>query len=165
VASILVDHVVPATSMSFADPVKRAGRGVLNLPGTLFYTDAKNAPCEALGGQTPRAFLQDFGTRVMRGCYGENVWLISFLLALREVPPSMVVVVPDMRFKNELALARALGATCVRVDASTRAPSTSDHPSETDLDDAVFDLTIDNNGALADLPAKVGPLLDWIAAQ
>ena len=58
-------------------------------------------------------------------------------------------VITDTRFFNELDSAKERGALTVRMNR--KSDVMIDHPSETELDNATFDLNCDNNGGLDDL--------------
>jgi hypothetical protein len=95
-------------------------------------------PC----GKTIRQLLQIIGTDMFRGLW-EDVWINAWKTkALRT--GSRVILVPDVRFPNELKTIQAMGGTVVRL---TRAPFVDDvHASETALDDYIeqFDFVLDN---------------------
>lgn len=58
------------------------------------------------------------------------------------------IVIDDMRFKNEFYFLKAKGATTIRVERP--GIELIDDPSEKDLDEEIFDLSILNDGTLDD---------------
>ncbi len=81
-----------------------------------------------------------------------------------------LVVISDLRYKNEMAgIKMSLGKddqlTTVRVNRYDEHPTNSQDPSERDLDDAAFDVTISNRGTYEDfqrLCAMVGnDVMTW----
>ena len=85
-------------------------------------------------------------------------------------------IITDVRFPNELAAIKERGGVVIRVnrnsvikdnegnpirsDKSYSNINTVQHPSETALDDATFDYTIDNNGTIDELIIKVRLILN-----
>ena len=113
-----------------------------------------------------RTLLQRLGTEVGRNLIGDNVWVDATLHRIqRECDPWDDVVITDTRFLNEVEVVKNPEASplrgsayCVRVNRPAVGPA-GDHPSETDLDDYDFDYTINNDGALEDLPGAVEDFL------
>lgn len=112
-------------------------------------------------GNKDGVLLQLLGTEWGRKTVDENIWVnimkhkISVLE--REHRHNPVVVISDCRFKNELeAFPQALKVRleCDRDVRKGRAHSWRDsenHPSETDLDGAAFDLTFNSDAQPLDL--------------
>jgi hypothetical protein len=128
---------------------------------------------------TVREFLQVLGTEAMRDGLHTNVWVNGLFadykralgLVKSENPkydlkvegvgeyPNWIIT--DMRFPNEIAAVELREGITIRVnrDNGTRAIDVNPHPSETALDDAKFDYTIENNGTLDELVEKVRAIL------
>lgn len=70
-------------------------------------------------------------------------------------------IITDMRFPNELNAVKQKNGITIRVnrDNGTRAINTNPHESETALDNATFDYTIENDGTLDELIDKVKKIL------
>lgn len=87
-------------------------------------------PC----GKTIRQVLQVVGTDMFRGLW-DNCWINAFLVQVAKYRSSGVrnIVIPDIRFPNEVEAVQALGGTVIRLQ---RAPfeGTDQHSSETALD-------------------------------
>jgi hypothetical protein len=94
---------------------------------------------------TLRCMLQDLGTEGLRSRY-PNVWVASLLNKYDE---DQNWVITDVRFPNEADAVREHGGVLIRINRDLE--NTSDHTSETALDDYGFDLVIDNNGTLEEL--------------
>lgn len=124
---------------------------------------------------SPREALQVLGTEWGRACW-PNTWVNHTLEVARQVlegraysatsglegviysgPGRPVgVVVPDVRFENELAAIRAAGGVNVRVKraGATGQVGIVGHASELEqqsIPDAEFDFVVDNNGTLEQL--------------
>lgn len=112
----------------FADPLKAMLRAV-GLTDRHLDGDLKAAPCELLGGQSPRHALQTLGTEWGRDMIHPDLWT---MLWLRQAQPLLDagrrVVVDDLRFPNEAALVRVLGGCILRLDTPTA--SRAAHASE-----------------------------------
>lgn len=121
--------------------------------------DLKEAPCPLLRGRSPRYAMQTLGTEWGRQLIADDLWVES--LATRAQGYDNVVV-PDVRFANECATLRALGAKVLRVDASKRVPDneTSAHVSEASVGTLPVDLEISNNGTMFELSVAVEAALD-----
>jgi hypothetical protein len=71
-------------------------------------------------------------------------------------------IITDVRFPNELKAIKDRDGITIRVNRLTSQQLKSDippHSSETALDDATFDYTIDNNGSIEDLIEQVKQIL------
>ena len=133
---------------------------------------------------SPRFALQHLGTGWGRYCY-QGIWIEHALRLAKKLTtggysytrteglrsvgpegyaPARSVVIPDVRFPNELAAIQAVGL-CYRVKRPGYEQPAFDHPSETEqtkLSDAQFDGVIDNGGeSLEQLRALVGRLYRW----
>jgi hypothetical protein len=124
---------------------------------------------------TPRYALQQLGTEWGRNCY-PNVWIDYALRVAKKLAEGdysysanfgltrllymaagRSVVVPDLRFKNEVDAFRRAGAKLVRIVRSG-AGIDGRHVSETEQEsilDSAFDAVIVNNGTLEELEQKV----------
>ena len=135
-------------TIHFGDPVKWFAREYYG------YTGKKD--------QKERALLQYIGTEMMRR-YDKYYWgsIISEFIAANE--DFTIAIIPDWRFYSEL---RAIeqdnprSVITIRVNRTnyeneSLTPEQRHHISETELDDAIFDYTIENNGTLEDLREKI----------
>jgi hypothetical protein len=95
-------------------------------------------------GQTQREFDEDYWTSALgRKVHNAERWNIP-------------VVVTDVRYENEARMLRARGFKLVRiVRPETMTGSAAQHSSETALDGYAADVTIHNNGTVAQLHAAI----------
>jgi hypothetical protein len=91
-----------------------------------------------------RRLLQAHATPA-RDLLGDDVWVRALT---RKMAPSGKYVVADVRFPNELAAVKNMSGLTVRVNRPGFGPANG-HVSETALDEATFDYTIENYGPLA----------------
>jgi hypothetical protein len=121
---------------------------------------------------TYREFLQKLGTEAMRNGLHTNVWVNALFANYNAIGykykdcdykvtqgkweyPNWIIT--DMRFPNEMeAIIKREGIT-IRVNRP--GINLLDHPSETSLDTAEFNYTIDNSGTIEELIKKVKDIL------
>jgi hypothetical protein len=127
------------------------------------------------GELSVREFLQKLGTEAMRNGLHTNVWVNALmseyvcvhcglnpcsishknLLGMQPKYPNWIIT--DMRFSNEMeAVVKRKGIT-IRINRPEI--NLLDHPSETSLDTAEFDYTINNSGTIEELIKKVKDIL------
>ena len=135
---------------------------------------------------TPRLLLQIIGTECIRDKVHPNAWVNALFadykakwvptgdsvaeedVSLEKEYPNWIIT--DMRFPNEMEAVKNRGGITIRVNRpySTVAgdngiPATFNHaqfhPSETALDDAEFDYTIENDSSIEDLIHTVSLIL------
>jgi len=153
--------------MAFADPIKeivmtmfpRANRECLYGPSRL---RAEPIP-GAFKNDKPLTYRQaliDIGTEVGRS-YSDRVWLENFdhryeQILVKKNPPN-IVVVTDVRFRNEFDHLKEKGFFQIRLYRDTGAPEIQ-HISETgqsSIKDEEFDYVLFNNKSLEDLKEEV----------
>lgn len=102
---------------------------------------------------TYRAFLQHFGSEVMRGV-NDSIWIDCTLDSCGED-----AIISDVRFPNE---ARAIKEQCGIVIRVERAglQSSDTHSSETAMREIVPDYIVSNNKGLDDLRGALGALVE-----
>ena len=118
-----------------------------------------------------RRILQKFGTEVGRNI-DQDVWVKYALRRAKTLQEP--VIIPDVRFPNELYGIQAVGGIVIRVvcDEEVRIERVKclygeqglerfTHPSETALDDAVFDYYVGTTSQ-ADMCSTAEPILDLI---
>lgn len=143
--------------LRFAAPLKAALRAILAEAGEdpatierMIEGDLKQAPAEALAGETPRWAMQTLGTEWGRRLIGENLWvdlLIRRAAKLRAI--GQPVVCDDMRFPNEAEAIRAAGGVLIRIERPGAA-APNGHASEGALEGFRFDLRLRNDAASAE---------------
>lgn len=139
-AAILVQRgfVRQRFAQPLKDMLKSVGLTDEHVDGSL-----KEAPCELLGGATPRHAMQTLGTEWGRELLHPDLWIILWRARARTTP---FVVVDDVRFPNEVEAIRAEGGTVWRIK---RPGCIGDgHVSESYISDLAVDREIDNSGDL-----------------
>jgi hypothetical protein len=117
-----------------------------------------------------RHLLQQAGTEEGRAVYGEDIWCATaaaWLQVMAEHWDQQGIVVPDIRFPNEVAFIERLGGHVIRVAAPGRAaasPLTAAaraHVSETAVDDYPFVDVLHNDPDASPTPeAQMHALFD-----
>jgi hypothetical protein len=115
---------------------------------------------EVLGSRkSPRTrqWLQERGTEYGRRIAGEDVWVNYLECAIWYLLDHGVknIVVPDVRFPNEMSAVESLGGKTYRVVGRGGAGERSAHVSERGLDGFTFDRVLDNSGTLEDTMVQV----------
>ena len=137
---------------------------------------------------TPRLLLQHIGTELFRNQIIDGIWVNALMSEYKpkkelvgttpeniqwgEVYPNWIIT--DTRFPNELQAVKDKGGINIRVNRpkerelilrnatsiiDTRKTLEPKHKSETALDNATFDYTIENDGTLDELINKIRDLL------
>lgn len=104
---------------------------------------------------TPRKILQRLGTEGGRVAIHTDIWVNS---TFANIGDSDKVVLTDMRFPNELESVKSRGGLTIRINREGH-NDTGDHPSETALDGAEFNIVINNDGSILDLYEKIKKVL------
>jgi hypothetical protein len=154
IAQHLVEHY-GYTRIAFADPIREA---LLKLNPHI--TDIPELPQANLSQLIPmgweflkqtspqvRGLLQRFGTEVAREMWDQDFWV---KLAMRKASESENVVFTDVRFPNEYDAIKLAGGQVWRVE-KLGVSAVNAHPSETALDNHVFDKIVTNLGSKDDL--------------
>jgi hypothetical protein len=115
-------------------------------------------------GMTVGEIQQKLGTDAIRNGLHDQAWILACFADIREDENTLIT---DMRFPNEMGAVKKRGGITVRIDGDPKkqqGDGTRDdnHPSETSLDNADFDVRIINDGTLAELEEKAMILLDMI---
>ncbi len=114
-----------------------------------------------------RNLLQLEGTEKGRNVHGEDIW-IRYVKAWSEIFKSRgikYIIIPDLRFKNELEFIKKNNGIIFRINAPNRNEKRlknessnyenyekiKNHQSEIELDDFKFDIIIDNDNFLNDI--------------
>ena len=137
---------------------------------------------------TYRQLLQYLGTDLLRNKLHENVWVNAIMSKYKsktyttfpenapirgipteedEVKYGKIIteypnwIITDVRFPNEAQAIKDRGGFIIRVNRNWGNTDNlfNQHPSETALDNATFDYTIDNNGSIEELIEKVKVIL------
>lgn len=133
------------------------------------FADDLYAVARVLYGMTTKdaPLLQFVGVHY-RETISPDVWIRAVYAKLLDQRPRLAVI-PDVRFKNEMAFVKALGGVTVKVERRTEHgdlfvdPSRpADHISETDLDGAPWDYTLRNDLSVGDLQDRAINLADHL---
>ena len=136
---------------------------------------------------TPRLLLQIIGTECIRDKVHPNAWVNALFADYKScsLPDETTFIddegfirknssqwiITDMRFPNELEAVKSRGGITIRVNrpydslnqdslfSLQKQQETNNHPSETALDNAEFDYTIENNSTIEDLIHTVSLIL------
>lgn len=156
-------HYVSAKQLAFADPIKEMIRQMFpTLPKKYLYGSSRFRseiiPGAFKDGQplTIRQLLIDLGTEVGRN-YMPTVWLDNFDYRFEQAKYEGIVVVTDVRFRNEFEHLAKLGFYQIRLYRNTGLPA-SGHISETNQDtirDEEFDYVLHNDHDLKYLKHQV----------
>ena len=135
--------------------------------------DDKGKPCESLCGQTPRHAMQTLGTEWGRRMIGDDLWVKALERDLMTFIGSGITkfVIDDLRFLNEEAWLNDLGnlisrynsmldMRIIKIIRDVEEMSSSNHISETEMDEIVPDLYIDNTGTIDELYVNIRRALD-----
>ena len=107
---------------------------------------------------TYRAFLQYFGSEVMRGV-NDNIWIDCTLDNCGEN-----AIISDVRFPNEAEAIKEQGGIVIRVERDAL-QSSDTHSSETAMADIQPNCIIDNNGDLETLRASICTFVELLKTE
>lgn len=135
--------------------------------------DFKNSKIEYLSTEdkciTPRYLLQYLGTDVLRNSINKDIHVNLLLNELKSSQNANILAfaITDLRFSNELEAIKKHGGLTIRLNRNeaNKIVSNSQHESETALDSAQFDITIDNNGTFEELFLKVQKVYEVFRKQ
>jgi hypothetical protein len=142
---------------AFADALKEGCAAVFGLTREQLYGDDKER-VDPFWQDTPRRILQLFGTECVRRGYRDDVWIKALERRIAGLPH---VVIPDLRFPNELAAIKAWGGAAVLVvrPGAGATGGVEGHASESALDHVrEWDVVIENSGTLDQLHQVVDAL-------
>lgn len=148
------------TLLRFADPLKYMLRAFYNCCGLeqefierKIEGDLKEVPCALLCGRTPRYAMQTLGTEWGRSLIGESLWVDVLDYRARALDD---IVVPDVRFPNEVETIANLGGRVWLIDASRRVPPDDHSTHASEATGALWcDRVVCNDGTLDDLRAAL----------
>jgi hypothetical protein len=146
----------------FASPIKEMVTALLLSAGVdrmdavaMVDGELKEAPCNALGGKTPRYALQTLGTEWGRTVIHKDIWVMNTMAKVnKQLSCGMKVIIDDVRFPNEVAAVKKAGGLVVNVrrDRDESDPRFAHISEELRLD---YDMVIDNNSTLDDLKHQI----------
>lgn len=135
---------------AFADALKDLLQVAFGFSHQQVYGDKKEEP-DPRFGKSPRWVMQYLGTEVFRGIWPEIwLWHLEQRIGAFRSCGTTLVAVTDVRFRDEAAALRRLGAVLVRIERQVAGARTGipGHVSETDLDGwGDWDHVVQNNGS------------------
>lgn len=151
-----------ASYLAFADPIKEMVSVMFpQIPKKHLYGSSefrkeiiKGAIDKDGNPLTIRQLLIDLGTEMGRK-YKESIWLDNFDERIKELP-TKIVIVTDVRFKNEFDHLKDKGFYQIRLYRQT--DTVINHISETQqgsIPDSAYDYVLFNNAGLKELKNKV----------
>jgi len=185
VADMLLEHE-GFTKVSLADPIKRFAKEMWGFTDEQLWggSEHRNEPDARYGGLTPRKVLQHLGTEGGRAL-DYDVWIRYAVNTARTLLDNSgskayspkrgvhrlmfhtvnAVVIPDVRFINEVQHLRKEGGKLLRVirPGAGLEGEFAQHESEiqmSKISDNEFDYVILNTGTLEDLRRKVDQFID-----
>jgi len=104
-----------------------------------------------------RLILQGWGTDYRRKLCGDDYWINKLITRLNEISnitPNAIVIIPDVRFRNEARNILMLNGFLINVTRLSNVDNDT-HESENDLQDYPFDGTIVNDGTVEQFHDKI----------
>lgn len=143
-------------SLHFAQSLKDM-LTIFGLTHAELYGEAKEVPSPLLCGKTPRWAMQALGTEWGRDCIGEDIWVNHWKRKAAEFlkGPNNCILVEDLRFKNELAALKEVGAHTFRIVNPRISLTPEPHPSEVMIPHLDVNQTILNDGTMQQLSDAV----------
>lgn len=123
----------------------------------IFDRNWKNSPV-GIVKYTYRDALQLIGTDIFRNHFHINTWVNATMVDYSE---DKNWIITDVRFPNELVAIRQRKGLIIRITCDREADNllNTDHASETALDGYKIDYTVENNGTIEELLAKLEEIL------
>ena len=155
---------------SFADSLKEGSMKIFGFTKEQGYGDLKEVIDEEWG-VTPRQVLQFVGTDLFRGHMGELIeglgpgfWvkvIVTFYKRMLKDDPNAKLVVPDLRFPDEVDAIHDLGGIVIKVKRPGYDTSDDCHESELMIDKIQnCEYFVDNDGSFEDLWKKVDKIME-----
>ena len=111
-----------------------------------------------------RMMMQKIGTEIIRKQVSENFWIDAMTKKIskirNEYGKDINIIIHDVRFLNEAELVRWFKGTIIRVERDTENNTKSTHLSETEMDEIIPNIVIDNNGTLEDLNNSILTIIE-----
>jgi len=146
------------TRVAFGDPLKAAIAAMFEVdPAFLEQRENKERPVEKVLGYTPRVLWQTLGTEWGRQIIDRDIWVKLANRKIRRLQDagSSLIVVPDVRFPNEIEFFRSLVGGAVWW-IHRPGENNDTHASENSIDITMADDVIHNNGTIEMLYVQVG---------
>jgi len=145
------------TRYGLADPIRK----MLETIDVNFSDESlKEAPLKKFDNRTPRELMQSLGTEWMRDCVDKDGWLKMAMQEyewLKKTPSCQGMVIPDIRFQNEVDWIREHG-TLVHI-SRPGVSHTKKHSSDLPLETKEGDFFICNDHTAAFLGRQINEYL------
>lgn len=150
--------------IAFADPIKDMCLALGLTDAQVHDPEEKEQPVDWLGQATPRYVMQTLGTEWGRRMVDPDLWVNAverrILRAWQNVDEPTYFVLTDVRFPNEIEMARDLGALVIHIRRGRqswwqRLKARFAHQSERPLPVLPGDTVLRNDGTVEDLHEKV----------
>lgn len=122
----------------------------------LIEGEQKELPITHLQGKSTRHAMQTLGTEWGRNLIGDNIWVDAAIARAKNFDK---VVFTDVRFPNEVAALRGIGATIIKITRPAAERAGDSHSSEALIDLLEYDFCVPNGGTVAELHTAVLSLL------
>ena len=101
---------------SMADPLKRGCAELFGIDINDFYDRDKKEEVNKYWGKSPRELLIFVGTDLLRDQFDERVWVKRASLEINKlIERGYVVIIPDIRFDNEVDFVEEFGGVMINV--------------------------------------------------
>lgn len=153
--------------IAFADPIKEMARIMFPTVPRKFFFGSSKYRSEIIPGAfkddkplTIRQCLIDIGTGLGRG-YRNTIWLDNFDYRFDKCKDLSIVIVPDVRFRNEFDHLKEKGFYMIRLkrDSHLKIDDISE-TSQDSIDDTEFDCLLNNNSTLENLKKDVDQIIN-----
>lgn len=154
-------------AVEFCNALKERGMITVDLHSTQAEIEAGSPDQVSFTG---REFLQWYGTEAHRDVFGQEFWVEAFENAVLPHGPDDprfsidLVVVPDVRFKNEAQMVNSVGGQIWQVHRSG-VQAINSHSSESGLPDEYLTCSVMNEGSLDDLRSAVFSNCDTLLGE
>lgn len=106
---------MPCISRAFAEPVKRTCQQLYLLTENQLYDTEEKERIDPRWGLSPRQMFQQLGTNYIRNQIDPNFFLKHFEIWYHQQPSDTNIIIPDVRFQNEVDLIHRLGGKVVYI--------------------------------------------------
>jgi hypothetical protein len=140
--------------MAFADPIREAVKAIFGWDDEDLASRPVKEAVDDLFGVSPRYAMQTLGTEWGRETINEDLWLLAMRRRIGQLGDHVrLVVIPDVRFENEVDLIHSFRGVVMWVDRPDARP-VNEHASEA-LRPEAADGIIYNHGTLDELPRAI----------
>jgi hypothetical protein len=106
---------IPCITRAFAEPLKKTCKELYLLTDEQLNNREQKEQIDSRWGLSPRQILQQVGTDYVRKQLGSDFFLKHFEFWYKKQLPNTNVIIPDVRFQNEVDLIHRLGGKVVYI--------------------------------------------------